>query len=260
MDLKKCENNHYYDGDKYTVCPHCELSEVSVERENLTRSITTIEKNKSDENKNSVRLRHRWFEKKQGSSTDVLQQDDIFDKNKAIDMDKEYAKENNNEEKKDDNESLDEVVSISKALNSVKESVRTSAVSEDSNKTVSIFSNSKGIEPPVGWLVCVEGENEGVSYEIHAGKNHIGRSSVMDIVIIGDNKISREKQCVVMYEPVEKLFYILGSESGGMNYLNNKIILEPYVELKAYDRIKMGDTELLFIPLCGENFSWEKEK
>ena len=29
-------------------------------------------------------------------------------------------------------------------------------------------------------------------------------------------------------------------------------------DLKAYDRIELGETQLLFIPLCGENFAWDQ--
>ena len=29
-------------------------------------------------------------------------------------------------------------------------------------------------------------------------------------------------------------------------------------EIKKYDKIEVGSTVLLFIPLCGEEFSWEE--
>jgi hypothetical protein len=30
-------------------------------------------------------------------------------------------------------------------------------------------------------------------------------------------------------------------------------------ELKAYDRIELGTTMLVFVPLCGESFDWRDE-
>lgn len=39
-------------------------------------------------------------------------------------------------------------------------------------------------------------------------------------------------------------------------YCNNEA-LYTYRALKAYDRIELGESELMFIPLCGSHFSWE---
>lgn len=49
MNIRKCENGHYYNGDRYKICPYCEES-------NLLRSPDTVKqenvkKEKADKKK-----------------------------------------------------------------------------------------------------------------------------------------------------------------------------------------------------------------
>ena len=113
-----------------------------------------------------------------------------------------------------------------------------------------------GRDPVVGWLVCVKGPNYGEDYRIHAGYNYIGRTTG-DICIRGDDKISRESHAMVAYDSGELAYYF--GPAGGRNLVkvNNKTVLNA-VEIHAYDTISIGpNTTLIFIPLCGEKFSWE---
>ena len=96
-------------------------------------------------------------------------------------------------------------------------------------KTVGMMQEKMGFDPVVGWLVCTEGPSRGKSYTIRGGINSIGRSDRMDITITGDRTISAE------------------------NHASSPM------PLKAYDQIDFGATKLLFIPLCGEQFTWTPE-
>lgn len=128
---------------------------------------------------------------------------------------------------------------------------------EDNNLTQRAYSVVQGkTEPTVGWLVCIDGAELGRSFQIKSSRNFIGRSPVMDIVI-DDPAVSREKHAVVTYVPKQKLFIIQPGDSHELFYLNGKVVLENEV-LTAYDRIVIGQTTLLFVPLCGEDFSWEE--
>ncbi len=140
---------------------------------------------------------------------------------------------------------------------SLRSAVEEAQADMDDIKTVGYFGNATGTEPVVGWLVAIEGPAKGISYELIAGKNSIGRSSTMTVVIVQDNKVSRDKHTTVMYEPGGRKFYLLAGESNGMVYYNGDILLENKVLAKG-DRIKVGDSVLLFVPLCGEDFSWEE--
>ena len=110
----------------------------------------------------------------------------------------------------------------------------------------------------VGWLVVKTGEQRGRSKTLVAGKNFIGRDSSMDIVLDGDKSISRIKHAIVLYEPNMKKFIALPGESHELFYVNGEVVLNN-VELKAYDVITIGKTELIFMPFCGEYFVWDEE-
>ncbi len=112
--------------------------------------------------------------------------------------------------------------------------------------------------PVVGWVVVIgEGDCAGKDFRIHTGYNSIGRKKG-DIVITGDNSISGEKDSTIVYDADNRSFYI--SHDSGKNVLsvNHKPVIGEAVELHPYDLIKIGKTELVFIPFCGKRFSWKE--
>lgn len=132
-----------------------------------------------------------------------------------------------------------------------------SAVDPDEDgKTVSFYQARGGIDPVAGWLVCIEGEDFGGSFTIKSGRNFVGRSADMDIVLRGDNSISRFKHAVILYEPKRREFIAQAGESRELFYLNDEVVLNP-VKLNQYDILTIGNTRLMFFPCCGENFSWD---
>ncbi|MDP4126543.1 MAG: FHA domain-containing protein [Bacillota bacterium] len=122
-------------------------------------------------------------------------------------------------------------------------------------KTIGIMKAKTGIDPVVGWLVCVEGASKGQDYQIMSGQNTIGRGQT-NISIKGDDSISREKHAVVIYDSKHNRFFIQGGEGRDLIYVNDAPILA-VTELHAYDSIELGKSRLLFIPFCGEEYRWE---
>ena len=123
-------------------------------------------------------------------------------------------------------------------------------------KTEGALRKKIGIDPVVGWLVCVKGPNRGQDYRIRGERNFIGRSEKMDICIAADNGISRDKHAVITYNPLKNGFKVSPGESNGLIYLNGDDVDTPS-PLGALDRIRLGETELVFVPFCGEHFQWE---
>lgn len=74
----------------------------------------------------------------------------------------------------------------------------------DEGRTVALIQTDIGIDPVVGWLICVEGKERGRDYRIHTDNNYIGRSEKMDICLRGDETISRENQAIITYDAQEK--------------------------------------------------------
>ncbi len=129
----------------------------------------------------------------------------------------------------------------------------------EEGKTVGIYKRKLGIDPVVGWLVAITGPEKGRDFRITAEKNFIGRSEKMDIRIPDDESISRDSHAVVSFNPKNLTFRLFPGESKGLAYLNGEEVIAPVV-LKAYDTIEVGQTKLIYIPLCSESFHWDMVK
>ena len=112
------------------------------------------------------------------------------------------------------------------------------------------------IKPVVGWIVCINGPEQGRDYRLKPEGNTIGRSTKKDIYIAGDNSISSDTHATIIFDYKKNDFYIKPGDKGYNIYLNDDIILAPQ-KLNAYDRIEMGKSVFMFVPLCGESFQWE---
>lgn len=126
-------------------------------------------------------------------------------------------------------------------------------------QTVAVFRKKVGIDPVVGWLVCIEGADKGRDYRIHAEKNSVGRSDAMDIVIKGDETISREHHAYVVFNPKKRVFRVHSGEGRGLIYVNDDEVIEAR-ELAPYDIIEMGQSKFCFVPFCCDRFDWKGEK
>lgn len=116
-------------------------------------------------------------------------------------------------------------------------------------------------EPVVGWLVILSGPGKGNFRPIFSGSNTIGRSSNQRIPIdFGDDAISGEKQAFLVYDGRERKYQLVPNlERPNLVHLNDSALLANGV-LKAHDKITMGRTMLLFVPLCGPDFDWSDVK
>jgi hypothetical protein len=135
---------------------------------------------------------------------------------------------------------------------------RSCAAETDDGHTIALIRRKMGVDPVVGWLVCVEGIDKGRDYRLHSEKNRIGRSVNMDISV-KDPAISRENHAVVAYDPRKGTFDIRPGEVRGMVYVNGEEVANSFV-LSPYDKIELGESEFLFIPFVGVNFDWAGEK
>jgi len=130
------------------------------------------------------------------------------------------------------------------------------ATAGDMERTQAVLKKEIGIDPVVGWLVCVEGKEKGRDYRIHSDNNFIGRSEKMDVCIRGDDTISRENHAIISYDVKDKMYYFSPGEGRSIVRVNGKAIFAT-VEITNYDEIELGNTKLIFAPLCGEGFNWK---
>lgn len=114
------------------------------------------------------------------------------------------------------------------------------------------------IQPVVGWLVCVDGAAKGRDYRIHGQYNYIGRARHMDICIEGDDSISSEKAAILAYDDQQRIFFFAPGQGRNLVRVNGRAVLNT-AELQAYDKLTIGKSTFLFIPLCGERFDWNEQ-
>ncbi len=70
------------------------------------------------------------------------------------------------------------------------------------------------------------------------------------------SQISRLNHAKMLYDPRGRKFTLTLGESTNPIYLGGGVVLGP-TEVKSGDRIQLGDTEVLFMALCGEDFDWQ---
>ena len=113
-------------------------------------------------------------------------------------------------------------------------------------------------DPPAGWLVIVDGPGKGHAVELGYGLNWIGRDRTERVTLdYGDAAISRYRHVAVVYDASSRKFHIQHGGGVNLSYVNDQPVLAP-VDLKPFAHIRIGNTTLRFVPLCGPDFSWEE--
>ncbi|MEN9628406.1 MAG: hypothetical protein RJA10_1633 [Pseudomonadota bacterium] len=124
-------------------------------------------------------------------------------------------------------------------------------------KTVGIYAHLGGAaDPVVGWLACIDGPDKGRDWRLVSGRNAIGRGDGMPVRLAGDPAVSRDRHAVISFDPRRRSFSLAPGEGQGLVYRNGQEVVMP-VNLAAQDRIEVGASTLLFVPLVGPGFSWE---
>lgn len=219
MEIVRCPNSHFYDAEKHSFCPIC------------------AEKNGNNQNLMSDILTTSYFN---DDKTDIVGTTTPID-------------------------DIDRTVPISPVSPVAPASYPDSGIEDyGSTQPASVFevdpsSANKGVfNPVVGWLVCIKGASRGADFQIHSQYNYIGRAKHMDICIPTDPHISAERAAVLAYDNNDKTFFFAPGSGHNLVRVNGSVVMTPVV-LKEYDVLTIGETQLLFIPLCGDHFDWNNQ-
>lgn len=223
MDMIKCQNGHYYDAEKNSTCPYCANGGVN--------GISAAEDKTASFLDEGVGLFSTV-----GSYA-------------VTESELPGSPVKNNEE--------DPTVAFSTPpqLEDDGKTVGYIASKREKNKSDEANPIENVNNPIVGWLVCVEGLHCGKAFELHEGRNFIGRDKNMDISLEGDHTVSRKNHAIVIYEPKHRQFYAQAGESQSLFYLNDEAVLDHKL-LEDHDVIMVGETKLVFVPFCDKNFGW----
>ncbi len=111
---------------------------------------------------------------------------------------------------------------------------------------------------PVGWLIVVDGYGEGSAFTLFDGVSQIGRGSDQTVCLdFGDNSISRENHAVVAYDSETRKFFLGHGGKTNLVRLNNRPVLSTE-EIESGNTIRIGETTLRFVGLCGDDFQWQQ--
>lgn len=110
----------------------------------------------------------------------------------------------------------------------------------------------------LAWLTVTNTSSKGKVFTLTQPKNTMGRADMehpVDIDIHNDRGISRGVQATIVYDPLNKKFFLQSAGGRTYIYINKEMVLT-YKKLTPYDIIRIGETDLVFVPLCSEHFSW----
>lgn len=139
------------------------------------------------------------------------------------------------------------------------EAIRRRMEQEKDNRTVGEFKRRLGYEPVVGWLVCVEGPEVGKDYRLYGRINTIGRAEDNDVVLAQEHTVSQKNHVRLAYDAKHNNYQLIPGDGSNVTYLNDEPLYVPQ-RLNAYDVLEMGETKLIFVPLCNDQFRWPTSK
>lgn len=290
MNKVNCTNGHFFDSDRYNCCPICgggiagcsesKKSKTPVESihpsrlDNVDKTTLLDEGNsvgKEPESGRAGGIMWRFRQKGQKTAGKVQEQEQhqpkpVSTAPQEIPADKNDSQEEL-EKKLSDQQATDEpeknkaetlyVPETEPEKSSLVQAVAATGHSMPSAlpKTVAYYEFTE-VEPPTGWLICVKGFYQGQAFMCKAGRNRVGRNPNCDISLTNDNSITREPHAILIYDPKQRLFYLQNGTGDGLVYLNGSLLFT-HEQLHAYDRIQIGKAEFVFLPLCGEQFTWD---
>lgn len=250
MILKRCKKGHCYDGDKYQSCPHCQEEGQDTRARHILRKKTpkdhTVPMYTQQEEQVTMLQQSAQDVQSKGSALKFsLEQDDPV----TVSLVSGQSRHASNLVTVQDEP-------MTMPLSSVQEQPVTNPMPYQSNKYTGQDVAVREKYLTVGWFVCIQGNNLGESLTIRSGRNFIGCNADMNPVL-WNNKDAKEGYAVVYFTPKYKKYIVEPAETRGLCFLNGEIVLNP-VGLKKYDILSFEDIRLMFVPLCGEGFSWSK--
>lgn len=119
-------------------------------------------------------------------------------------------------------------------------------------------------DPVVGWLVAIDGPAQGRDFRIRSGNNTVGRDPARQIYVPDDRQIHREPHAIIVYDPETNTYHLKpGDDVRGLIHVRDprneqdwQLVLSPII-LEPFKLIRIGATQFMFVPLCGEDFKWD---
>ncbi len=113
---------------------------------------------------------------------------------------------------------------------------------------------------PTGWVVITDGPGCGECFALSRGAHNIGRGEDQLIRLdFGDTSISRQDHAAIAYDAEENQFFLAQGGKANLIRLNGRPVLSNEI-LNHGDDLRIGQTTLRLIAVCGGTFSWGDEE
>ena len=219
----QCKNRHWFDAEKYTLCPHCGAAKME---ENIPMNAGG---QKEPERKTISQLlfgrRETSTGTMRGSMTDSHSQS-----NRIVPSQQPYPSNPAPE-----NSDIPKTELLMKPR-TIQQEVKQTIPHE--NVISYVFSEEVKV-PVAAWLVGISGTRAGRSYVVKPGVNLLVNTFA--------------RGATIAYEPEKRSFLISGEES---EIYCNGFRVGSTRELNAYDMIELENEKYMFVPFCGANFDW----
>lgn len=262
MKLNRCAKGHFYDKEKYAMCPHCN-SNVTARTDNSEGRTKAFEDDVvTDPVESDIEPDIDFYFGNEPSERNVtFPVSGLSANTQTVELDPSQAvsvtipledpvSSDNRGSRRDDGHTVGFFDDFLEDDSGMKPLDRPPVQKENKSPVINKVST-----PCVGWLIALNGEHVGTDFRLKVGKNFIGRNHQMDIALTEDRSVSRDRHAIVIYEPKACIYMMQPGESSSLVYKNDEVVLSP-VNLTAYDKITVGEVDLLFVPLCGEKFNW----
>jgi len=112
------------------------------------------------------------------------------------------------------------------------------------------------VGPVTGWLVVLEGPGRGRAVELGFGLNTIGSSGDNRVQLdFGDAGISRDEHFSIAYDALNRQFHLMRGRGMNLVYIDNSPLTDAR-ELHSHTDLRVGQSVLRFIALCGPDWAW----
>jgi len=163
-----------------------------------------------------------------------------------------------------DDDGADVAAAPAPAASSRKRRTKTRLIGFDTSQgdVVDLFDGSNATAPrqrskcPVGWAIVVAGPGHGECFSLEAGMNQIGRGEDQAVQLdFGDNAISRSNHAAIVYDPETHSFTAGHGGKSNIVRLNDEPLISN-APLNDGDKMRLGETTILFKALCTPEFNW----
>ncbi|MDR2591048.1 MAG: FHA domain-containing protein [Oscillospiraceae bacterium] len=270
MNKVQCPEGHFYNADKYSECPVCNTDLISSQKsaeKPVEKPVAKEETPKVTTKSGAHKKTFSLFGSRNNSENDEPpKQEEYISPTKSQEIKQEQSPpvtpiqpQVTEQEQSPPIKPIQSQETVQKQTTSLQEEINKVVKHTDTEdvKTVAMWNAPTGDEPVVGWIVCIKGEYVGQGFDLKVGNNSIGRAVDMDIHLARESTVSRNKHCVITYEPDSQDFYLQQGDSSGLTYLNGKMVMVPQ-KMETRSIIKIGEAEFIFIPLCIDGFRWDE--